>query len=113
MSKFYSILVSDFEKAPLETYPMPVRLKAEFLSCLEEFDADQVAYFQVWEIDTKSNTANDVTTDLAREMVDAVEWNWSEGRNADYRDTPLCAFILAHAEDYADEVFSDEAREAA
>ncbi len=113
MRKFYSILVSDFEKAPLETYSMPKRLKAKFLASLEEFDADQVAYFEVWEIDTQSKTTNDVTEDIAREMVDAVIWNPADrdGYN-DYRDTDLCAFILHHAEDYADEVFSEMRRAA-
>jgi hypothetical protein len=87
--------------------------KAELIQSLECDDAGSAAAITVVEFDTDEGTARDVTTDIAREMVDATEWNWSEGRDADYRDTDLCAFILLHAEIYAGEVFAELKREAA
>lgn len=87
--------------------------KAELIQSLECNDADSAAEITVVEFDTDEGTSRDVTTDIAREMVDATEWDWSEGRDADYRDTDLCAFILLHAEIYAEEVFAELKRDAA
>ena len=88
--------------------------KAELISFLEQLDKDDASKVTVIEVVLDEGTSRDITTDIAREMVDAVVWSPADrdGYN-DYRDTDLCAFILHHAQDYADEVFEDVRREAA
>lgn len=87
--------------------------KAELIGSLECNDAESAAEITAVEFNTEEGTSADITEDIAREMVDAIEWDWSEGSNADRRDTDLCAFILLHAGIYAEEVFAELKREAA
>ncbi len=87
--------------------------KAELIGFIEQLDDEDAPKITIIEVVLDEGTSRDVTTDIAREMVDATEWTFDRSGFNDYRDTPLCAFILEHAEDYADEVFSELKREAA
>lgn len=103
----YLLETGDFEDSG------PFYSKAELMDSLEQFDEVEIEKITVTEIIKDEGTSRDVTTDIARQMVDEIEWVFDRDRYNDYRDTDLCAFILHNAEFYAEEVAAEVKREAA